>query len=328
MDSHARALLRRIALGLPLSVVASASSCSPTYPPCPAPVAVRVHQVTAAQLGQLDAGAPGMACTDLCRAFDLYGGLDSAGIDAGTDDAALYNTIFYTTATCDVSTTAGTPIVTCTYYPQCLGGRAPAGLMERGFDSHGVADWLARAAHLERASVPAFEELAGELRLHGAPARLSGAAIRAADDERRHAALVCALAATRGAATPPVVRVASAPRSLVAMAADNAVEGCVREAYAALAAAHQAEHAHDADIRAAYATIAADEARHALLSFAINDWTRARLAPREGRTVEGCRRAALDAWRAAEFDDDETAVALGLPDGARRAALFDSLADV
>jgi hypothetical protein len=175
--------------------------------------------------------------------------------------------------------------------------------------------------------VPAFEELAGELAIHGAPAHLVRGAIAAAEDERRHARAVAALAERRGATPPAVERAAAGLRSLRALAEDNAVEGCVREAYAALVAAHQARHATDDDVRASYAAIAADEARHALLSFAIHDWARSVLPRRDADAIEARRRNELEAWRLdADHEDAPTRAALGLPDPDRSAAMLAILA--
>ena len=73
------------------------------------------------------------------------------------------------------------------------------------------------------------------------------------------------------------------------MAADNAFEGCVREAYGALEAAHQATHAADPEVRRAFQTIAREEAQHALLSFEMDAWARTRLSAREGRALSELR---------------------------------------
>ena len=89
-------------------------------------------------------------------------------------------------------------------------------------------------AALEAASVPAFERLSAELALHGAPSALVARALEARDDERRHAALVVALARRYGAERGAVRRSALPLRSLRAVAEENGVEGCVHETFAAL----------------------------------------------------------------------------------------------
>src|SRR5262249_32306722 len=78
-------------------------------------------------------------------------------------------------------------------------GRAPAGLTsaprDRGLSE--IGDWLSRCAHLEAASVAAFERLAAELTALGAPLDLVEEARRAAGDEIRHAAVIGTLARAR-----------------------------------------------------------------------------------------------------------------------------------
>jgi hypothetical protein len=117
--------------------------------------------------------------------------------------------------------------------------------------------------------------LARELELHGAPNVLARVARRSMHDEIRHARIMSSLA---GAPIEVTVAIGQ-PRSLEEMALDNAQEGCVREAFGALEAAWQSVHAKDPVVRAANMEIARDEARHALLSLAIDDWS----APRIGR---------------------------------------------
>ena len=84
------------------------------------------------------------------------------------------------------------------WHPQgwCGAGRRPDGLHEPALDgaSEPSAVWLARAAHLEAASVEAFRRLRADLAAYGAPRRLLRGCSRAAADERRHARLAGAIA--------------------------------------------------------------------------------------------------------------------------------------
>jgi hypothetical protein len=82
-------------------------------------------------------------------------------------------------------------------------------------------------------------------------------------------------------------------RSLVAMAAENAREGCVRETFGAVTAAFQARHAADPRLRAVMTAIAHDEARHALLAWEIDGWARAALPPSGARRLSSARDAAV-----------------------------------
>jgi hypothetical protein len=80
---------------------------------------------------------------------------------------------------------------------------------------------------------------------------------------------------------------------MVAIAVENAVEGCVRETFGAVVAAWQAAHAGDPRIARTMARIAADETRHAALAWAIAGWMEPRLDARSRRVVLAARRAAV-----------------------------------
>jgi hypothetical protein len=181
--------------------------------------------------------------------------------------------------------------------------RACAGRRPHGLVSHGVgqlagkpagklADFLADAAHLEAASVVAFERLADELRAHGAPSDLIAQALAARADEVKHAQRVGELARALGGEPVPVEVAPSATRSLFEVAVENAVEGCVRETYGALVGAYQAVRARDLQLRLAMRAIAADEARHASLAHAVQAWALPKLTEAER---EQLRRAQVEA---------------------------------
>jgi hypothetical protein len=179
--------------------------------------------------------------------------------------------------------------------PRCTGtvGRRPKGLWAsaargaRGDARGPVAAWLAECARLEGASVRAFRELRDELEALGAPRELVRAAGKSAWDEVRHARVVARLARAYGANGVRAVRTrrkaarkrassvipaeARAER-LLALAVENAVEGCVRETFGAFVATRQAEGATDARVRGAMRGIAEDETRHAALAWAIAAW--------------------------------------------------------
>ena len=96
------------------------------------------------------------------------------------------------------------------------------------------------------AAVPAFRELAAALAQHAnAPTSLVRRSRRAAADEVRHARILVSLAAREEgrAGARVIVRDVKGDRTLEALAAHNAAEGCVREAHAALVAGWQAESA-------------------------------------------------------------------------------------
>jgi hypothetical protein len=170
-------------------------------------------------------------------------------------------------------------------------------------------------AYLEAASVHAFQRLARELAAHGAPMRLQGAALRASRDEVRHARLVTALA-NRFGTSPPRARVRRGPvRSLVAVAVENAIEGCVRETFGAAIAMTQALTASDLRVRTAMQRIGADEMRHAELAWIVARWLEGRLdTAGRARVARARRRAGRQVLRDASRPVDANLVCeLGLP---------------
>lgn len=180
--------------------------------------------------------------------------------------------------------------------PGCAIGRRPAGLLS---PSEPCADdeceagvFFSAAARLEAASIPAFEQLARDLAWHDAPSELILEALRARADEVRHARATRELAQGFGASVEAPVVVIGAPRSLLAMALENAVEGCVRETFGAVVASLQAERARDADVRETLSRIAEDETRHAALSWDIARWLESQLHEDDLLAVAAAREAA------------------------------------
>jgi hypothetical protein len=208
-------------------------------------------------------------------------------------------------------------------------GRRPV-QVEFGANAGGTAAaaYLGACAALEAASVPAFRRLARELEEAGAPPALADGAVAAARDEVRHARAMRALAARHGGARSSVRVPAASPRSLSALAQDNAAEGCVRETFGALVAHLQACTATDPVVRVVMAEVAQDETSHAELAWAIEAWAFTRLdAGARRRTLEA-RAAAVEALRSATIEgsaDPETSRALGLPSASLASALIDEL---
>ena len=216
--------------------------------------------------------------------------LSACGFDAGDCSAICGGSI---SATC----TETSPLhFTCT---SMLCGKARTSLRwRRRKEQTPLAEHLAASVWLEAASIHAFYTLADELAAHGAPAALRRAAIAAARDEARHTSSMREIARAHGvrARVPRARR--KAPRSLVAVAIENAVEGCVHETYGAALAAFQARRAPDAGTRRAMRAIARDEARHAELAAAIAKWADARLDARGRARVRAARdRAAAELAR-------------------------------
>jgi hypothetical protein len=210
----------------------------------------------------------------------------------------------------------------------CVGGRRPRGLARvRAICAPtALGGYFARMAHDEAASVHAFQRMRDELAAHGAPDALIRAAERSASDEVRHARVMTRHARRLGATSPsPRVR-RPEPRSLEAMARENAVEGCVLETFGALLAAWQAAHAPDPALRRTFARIAADEARHAALSWAVARWAEGQLDLAARRRIATARSRALSALRRSVSRRLPSVDAgVGWPDPGSRAALLDDM---
>lgn len=177
--------------------------------------------------------------------------------------------------------------------PGCAVGRRPEGLAPGGYDDGSLGGWLAEVAHLEAASIAAFARLSRELAAHGAPGRLVRAADSGRSDEVRHAAMMGELARRHGASVREPVTGDLPVRSLFEIALENAVEGCVRETFGALVATFQARRASDARIRCMMHVIAADETKHAELSWDVAAWIEPRLSDDERAEIARAKAAAV-----------------------------------
>jgi hypothetical protein len=129
----------------------------------------------------------------------------------------------------------------------------------------------------EHASIASFGRFALELLAVGAPSALVAAAYEAALDEVRHTRISFGLASAFGGAPVgpgafPFPAGLDLRRDLASFARGTAIEGCIRETLAALLAAERATAAADPAVRAALASIAEDEARHAELAWRTIAW--------------------------------------------------------
>ncbi len=207
-------------------------------------------------------------------------------------------------------------------------GRRPRGLLRARVRARSLAGaFFSRTARLEDASVIAFRRLHGELALLGISPDLLREVERAERDEVEHARLAGALAERFGG-NPARARVRRArARSVLAIATENAVEGCVRETFAALVATWQAKHARDDAVRRTMRKIARDETRHAELSARVDTALTSMLDEAGRRKVRSARRrAALDLRLALGCEPPEDLVRVaGLPSRVVGLALFDAL---
>lgn len=186
---------------------------------------------------------------------------------------------------------AGNLTYDCTQATFC--GKARTSLRRRpGPREAPLTEHLRSSVWLEAASVHAFERLALELASHGAPRRLLRAAQRAAADEARHTRAMARLAKRHGVSYDLPRAARRRVRSLVNIAIENAVEGCVHETYGVAMARFQSSQAGDAFTRDAMRRIARDETRHADLAANIDRWASTRLDIRERARVERAKAAA------------------------------------
>jgi hypothetical protein len=208
-------------------------------------------------------------------------------------------------------------------------GRRPSELVEERPSRRGrpLGQHLARSAHLEASAVEAFRMLGDELAHYGAPRALLRAIESARADEVRHARLLTALARRFGGVfREPRLR-ARGPRTLLELAVENAVEGCVRETFGALVALRQARAAREPSVASVMHRVAEDEIRHASLAFRVDRWLRTQLPEPRWAEVDAAMRSAFDDLRVeASLEPETELVALaGLPRRAEAVALVDAL---
>ena len=243
-------------------------------------------------------------------------------------DGLVFNCHPYGDACIDGSVAPGPFIMDCVTCPGAA-GRRPRRLAPASFarGSSAVGDYFARVAHLEAASVHAFNQIEVMLCERGAPAGLCRAARRAARDEVRHARTISRLARRFGGVPAAArVRPRRARESLVSVAVENFVEGCVRETYGALVATWQAANSSDPAVAAAMTRIAKDETRHAALSWSIAAWAERQLSPAARRRVAAHGATAVSDLRNATATPraDVSRIA-GLPDQAIQLTLLREL---
>ena len=243
-------------------------------------------------------------------------------------EGLAFNCHPYLDACLDGSVAPGPFIMDCVTCPGAA-GRRPRRLGPASF-THGssdVGDYFARVAHLEAASVHAFNQIETMLSERGAPASLCRAARRAARDETRHARTVSRLARRFGGVPAAAnVKRRRARESLASLAVENFVEGCVRETYGALVATWQAAHAADPGVATAMTRIAKDETRHAALSWSIASWAEGQLSPSARKRVAARGAAAVsDLLKATATPPLDVRRIAGLPDRATQIALLREL---
>ncbi|GEM_PF-1175313 len=211
--------------------------------------------------------------------------------------------------------------VSCSYTTdyQCEGGRRhdcwtsnPEGVGENR-----VGIWLGRMAAAEAGSVNSFRQFMRELRSHGAPLELVERTKSALRDEVRHTRLMKELAEEWGGAPRAIAMKPLEKRSLLALALENATEGCTNEMFAALVALYQSKNASDEKIAQSMKVIAEDEMRHAQLAWDVHAWCMTQLNAEKAALVEARLCASLEALAKApglqQLPEEERKI-LGLPE--------------
>ncbi|MDP3277840.1 MAG: hypothetical protein Q8Q09_21835 [Deltaproteobacteria bacterium] len=212
----------------------------------------------------------------------------------------------------------------------CGVGRLTEGLETTGManDPKSAGDWLADGAAYEAIAAIAFERLGAELQRFGAPSDLIARAQRAAQDERRHASVMAALAAGEGRESAAVTSHEIPARTLADIAIENAGEGCVRETLGAVIMAYQAQHAGGASMREALAQIAREEAEHAQWSWDLDAWARTQLSSEVIDQMDRARSETLASLRdvlTAREPSESLRQTVGMPPNAAVHTMIDSL---
>jgi rubrerythrin len=301
---------------------------------------VKVHDVMVAVLGAMSLSSCRCATSEFAldqplTAAQLDEMVESWGVESVDDltcedicDMAYGDTVGWHVDTVDTCTLTLPESTGVDGSIQCAGvglespceGRRPLGHLQAPGAGDGLGDTLASMAHLEAASIEAFEELAAQLRALHAPQALVERCLQAADDERAHARWLGALASRSGASVPPC---RSEPRAatLLDIALHNAVEGCVNETWAALRAHLRARTSPDPRLRALFARVAQDETRHGQLAWDLHAWFLAQLDESGRARVREAQARALAALPAIAAAQASAPPELGQPAGVVTGAL-------
>jgi hypothetical protein len=279
-----------------LAIAAALSGCSKSYhdtgcmtvaeeaTACPAGKNVRPEQLH----------LPGQCGDDLeIVDVDSDGSIRKLTADSGTESTACCYTVKVVDSNPMAECVVGRP-----YYEgeQILRAPVRGSARQVRIDPRTrAAAWAASGAD-EHASVAAFSRLSLVLMAHGAPTELLRDVHQAALDELSHAELCWSLARRFGATVDgagafPFTEAVAVQAPLAVVAASAVREGCLAETLGAHLAAAAAELASEPAVKSALSSIAAEEARHAVLSFRIVAWA----LQVGGAEVEVAVRAAFEA---------------------------------
>jgi hypothetical protein len=208
-------------------------------------------------------------------------------------------------------------------------GRAPTGLVEAGPIALGAGpdDLFAVLSRNSAAAVLAYRQLGRELSALGAPHGLRERVRRAASDSVRHTRMADALCARFGVEPERPTAHAGPHRTLVELATDNAVDGCVHGTWSAALALWQAEHTDAPFVRNTMRDLAHDRIRHAQLAWDIQRWAVARMDEADALAVAKASVRAVTRLSRAPVPFLTRAVrrTMGLPDPASARAIVQAL---
>lgn len=210
--------------------------------------------------------------------------------------------------------------VTCEYTQCAVEGRVHGDIKKleksTGYTELGIH--FARGYHAEASSVDAFLQLRKELAFHQASKELQDRCFLAAKEEIVHAQLLAKLAKLHQGQLPTLDFGRFQPRSLFALALDNAVEGCIFETFSSLRALQQANNATDQVIAKAMKIIALDEMKHAELAWDIHKSLISKLSNVERDIIRKAQKEAIQLLlKSADVTSDlskESQKKLGLKD--------------
>ena len=159
-----------------------------------------------------------------------------------------------------------------------------------------LADAWTRDGLFEHASVASFARFILELMAVGAPADMIADAQQALADEIRHARRCFSLASAYAGESvgPGALKITdglSERQDLTSIAVATAIEGCINETLATIAAHESAAAATDPVVEATLQAIADDESRHAALAWRFVAWACERDAITRAAVAEAFRNA-------------------------------------
>lgn len=198
--------------------------------------------------------------------------------------------------------------------------------------AYSIQEEMKRRVKCEAVAVIAFERLAFELKAYQAPIELLAKIQVAIEDEKRHTSnfsSVCLAQNWEIEEDITHIQVSQYPvRSLLELAIENAIEGCVGESFAALENLYQSHFAKNQTIKALHQSIVFDEIAHAELSWQIHDWINQQLPIHEKVLLQEALVQAISGKISINPNchlPEETKQYLGLPDHHTAKILYNQL---